>query len=333
MRFLVTAVLCIALMVSGCDTQEYHSLLRAQPATGSLEMLSSSSWQMQVMIYHVVPDGVTAQYTYSQLEDVVWETQELYANEMEQHGFPRKTFQVRPHADGSLVKLLRLPATEYTHASGGYIRGAVEDMAEKLSLVFYGFSLNVFFFEDSMPSYCGLGGELDIRRSWQSNALIFMRSGCNLLFTTAHEIGHGFGWGHVQTPGLMSPAQPTLSFSHDEASWLNHHQAFNPEWGGLPFVSYKPQYPLIQEDVDIDKSVIHVQIPEDYTQNAQWAVGMRTVGRHSVDFSEAVTHMETTHIRVNFDYTFHTHPEILSIKLIDTAGTMLYYSNFTVWNW
>lgn len=51
MRFLITAVLlCIALLMGGCDTSEYHNLLRTPPTELSLN-------RMMVQVYHVIPEG------------------------------------------------------------------------------------------------------------------------------------------------------------------------------------------------------------------------------------------------------------------------------------
>ena len=44
--------------------------------------------------------------TKSEIDDIMQEAQELFADSMERHGFGRKTFKMLHHQDGKFVKRL-----------------------------------------------------------------------------------------------------------------------------------------------------------------------------------------------------------------------------------
>lgn len=135
MRFLMSAVFIIVFMISlaGCDTAQYHPLIRQFDAVDAVENSSATTPWTMVQVYHVVPEGSEPSVLKQDIVDWMRGAQNLFADGMERHGFERKTFKVRRHQDGKFVKRL-------------FVSNKSE-IQEKSGSLYFDRSLNVIFFD------------------------------------------------------------------------------------------------------------------------------------------------------------------------------------------
>ena len=149
MRFLITAVLlCIALLsMAGCDTERSHHLIPNLGVVDAVDVVENPSvttpWTM-VQVYHVGPEDSEPAVSTQDIVGWMQKTQNLFADGMERHGFERKTFKMRRHQDGKIVKRL-------------FVRNESE-IQEKSGSPHYDRSLNVIFFDAEVESQDYLSG-------------------------------------------------------------------------------------------------------------------------------------------------------------------------------
>ena len=165
----------------------------------------------------------------AQIETLLLEVQELFASEMDRHGYGRMTFPIALDAAGrvdvthiTLPEDLQTVATFELHAlkSAFYeAYNAREPEPEEIPF---------FFVDTPVTEVCGQSG-------W-----VFMD--CLDKETLAHELGHAFGlphdwrdgeyvmsYGQTRAPdGTWTPvAEPQTKLSRGEAAWVSCHPAFH----------------------------------------------------------------------------------------------------------
>ena len=160
------------------------------------------------LIYIRPSDGAPEQGIDAKMIKVVEDAQLFFANEMERHGFGRKTFLIETDATGRPV---------VHHVDNSRQIDGSEDIR---------------FIVDSTQAGGGLGGPNGFRSGF---AIIYYEDGGLTWGLTAHELGHAFGLSHDFRSGdyIMGSAQAS-KLSQCAAEWLDVHRAFTP---GQPLVN------------------------------------------------------------------------------------------------
>ena len=191
-----------------------------------------------VRIVHFYPNDYTVQPNIeTELQTLVKETQDFFAQQMENHGFGRKTFQFETDSDGKAVvhhlQGGRL-AEDYTYVLLLEELVNLLNLTEHIDLVALDPSLQgVLDRLCGFASYSG-SGVLGSGETLQMNthgrfAVVYATGGCAGVRVTAHELGHTFGLSHDYRDKdyVMNHGANTPRFSYAAAEWLNVHPFFN----------------------------------------------------------------------------------------------------------
>ena len=195
----------------------------------------------RVRIVYFFPNDHTPQSNIvAELRRLIKETQHFYAEQMENHGFGRKTFQFETDSNGNAV---------VHHVKGGrsaedYINGGsrkiMRELQDILNLIdhIYLVVLDTSL-QGSLSGWCGLAtfsGWNTSPGNFQMSthgrfAVVYASGACAGVSTTAHELGHTFGLAHdfrnkSYIMNHIIPETPRLSYA--AAEWLNVHPLFNP---------------------------------------------------------------------------------------------------------
>ena len=155
----------------------------------------------------------------AEIDALIKKAQRFYADEMERHGFGRKTFQFEADANGNAV--VHHVNGKFTEAYYRQNRGWGKETREQIYIPLQ--SITVEMLDGDFTSVAGYGGgspygggSADIDAWWWS--------------TIAHELGHAFGMSyhdHRDNRYLMSYGSDE-ELSPCFAAWLDVHPAFNP---------------------------------------------------------------------------------------------------------
>ena len=170
-----------------------------------------------VQLFYVLPsDGVPERDMDAKIIRVIKEAQQFFANEMERHGFGRKTFLIE------------------TDATGNPVVHHIDDEGQSLSK-FPGKGYKFIASGRRAQDGWGSGGSGDSAGFGEGLAIIYYKDGTRLLdwSIAAHELGHAFGLPHDfridADLNLMSyGVLPNTQLSKCSAEWLDVHRAFNP---------------------------------------------------------------------------------------------------------
>ena len=198
----------------------------------------------QVRIVHFYPNDHTVQSNIeTELQTLVKKTQDFYAEQMENHGFGRKTFQFETDSDGKAVVHLMQggrPAEDYTRED--YTRILLLEELENLLGAIEHIYLVVLdpSLQGVLDGLCGLasysgigipgGGETLQMITRGRLAVVYATGGCAGVGTTAHELGHTFGLSHDYRDKdyvMNHGTKKTPRLSYTAAEWLNVHPFFN----------------------------------------------------------------------------------------------------------
>ena len=157
------------------------------------------------VVYRSMPGSPPRPNVDAEIDGLIKKTQLFFADEMERHGFGRKTFQIEVDTSGNTV---------VHRGQVGIPRKNIVAYMEEVDL--------------STRGACGIGGA-----SRSEGHAGFAHIYCWDWLTIAHELGHAFGLHHDFRTGsdnyIMSygfKLRPQLS--HCTATWLDTHRAFNP---------------------------------------------------------------------------------------------------------
>ena len=154
----------------------------------------------------------------AEIDALIKEAQRFYADEMERHGFGRKTFQFEADANGNAV---------VHHVNGKFTEAYYRQNSEKWrtetreQIRMPQPNITVYMLEVEGASTGGGspfgGGRANIKDYWG-------------WYTIAHELGHAFGmlYHDHRALSLMSYQGFNGSISPCFAAWLDVHPAFNP---------------------------------------------------------------------------------------------------------
>ena len=192
-----------------------------------------------VRVVHFVPSDRTPQRDINaKLDTLMKEVQTFFADEMERHGFGRKTFALETDAEGEVVvhRINGRKADAYYHTE---TRNRV---TTEISLQRFYSDKNIYVaivdvsteqigarIGPTIGTFCGVGGHRRQNTGDLGGSAFIPASGhCFNLEITAHELGHTFGLYHDfgNDAYIMSYGFKT-EFAPCTAEWLDAHRYFN----------------------------------------------------------------------------------------------------------
>ena len=196
-----------------------------------LTSVSYASPEYIVRVIYFVPNDRTPQKDIdTQLDKLIKESQQFYADLMESHGFDRKTFRLETDATGKVV---------VHHVNGkfndAYYQSPSTSVVWKEINEQFDMSKNIYLTAIDISSEvlsgraCGRGGG----GSHGGRVLMPASGRCFHLGLMNHELGHAFGLKHDFRPRTTPPSstftdnEPMLT-SFCAAEWWNAHRYFNP---------------------------------------------------------------------------------------------------------
>ena len=159
----------------------------------------------------------------TQFDEVLKETQKFFADEMERHGYGRKTFKFQTDTHGKAVVQHvtgRFRESHYLAEPQAEVWNEIEGQFDKNQNI----HLVVIDTVGETP-VCGVGGA-----SGAFGGNLMMHIGCFNVAVTAHEFGHAFGLVHDfrNDAYVMSYGAYRDELSPCHAEWLDAHRYFNP---------------------------------------------------------------------------------------------------------
>ena len=187
-----------------------------------------------VRLIYFLPNDRTPQPDINEkMETLIKEVQELFANQMEAHGFERKTFLYETDARGkAVVHHVTGRHTDAYYNNLAYTFEMWSEIDEKFDT-----SKDIYLAAIDISNEILDGGEACGRGSgWNDagQALVPASGDCFNVDLIAHELGHTFGLQHGFY-GRDTENKTVARFSFDQmlntywtAHWLDVHAAFNP---------------------------------------------------------------------------------------------------------
>ncbi len=196
--------------------------------------------EMVRIIYFLPRNRLPLKNIDTNLDILIKGAQAYYANQMDIHGFGRKTFTFETDLTGkAVVHHMNGRFTDQYYHTGTTAKVMEEvdkqfDLSKHIYLVAVDVSSQVIEGEN----ICGIGGGSWVgietgtqRRVLGGHAIIPASGMCFDINVTAHELGHTFGLEHDfrSDAYLMSYGVNPDRLSHCAAEWLNVHRYFNPD--------------------------------------------------------------------------------------------------------
>ena len=194
--------------------------------------------EMVRLIYFLPRNRLPQTNIDTELDTLIKDVQELYAEQMQSRGFDRKTFTFKTDAIGKAVvhHVNGRFTDQYYHTETIHkVMGEIDehfDTSKHIYLIMVDVSNEVIEGENT----CGIGGgswegiEAGAQRRGLGGHAIIPASGiCFSINVTAHELGHAFGLEHDfrSDTYLMSYGISANQLSHCATEWLEAHRYFN----------------------------------------------------------------------------------------------------------
>ena len=171
-------------------------------------------------IYFIPKDREPDPNMDEKLDTLIKDVQQFYADQMEAHGFGRKTFTLETDESGRILAHRVKGEFNEAYYRENFGKALIEintkfEVSKNINLVIIDTSLNFGGF----ASGDGSGG----------NAVISAATN-DFISLSAHELGHAFGLGHDwrNESYIMTYAEHPSVLSGCAAEWLDAHKYFNP---------------------------------------------------------------------------------------------------------
>ncbi len=163
------------------------------------------------------------------MDRLIKDVQQFYADQMEAHGFGRKTFQFETDATGNAVVHHIVGQFTNWHYNNLSDTWDVWDEIDERFDTSENYILTVIDISSEILDGGGICGRGGSRGRSGGKALIPASGDCFNLGTTAHELGHVFRLPHDFRGGsyVMSYSGHSDGISKCAAEWLDVHRAFN----------------------------------------------------------------------------------------------------------
>ena len=175
------------------------------------------------MIYFLPNDRPFRQEVVDSMKVTIRQIQTFFAEQMQAHGYGRKTFRFETDAQGEPV----VHRVDGQHPDSHYLNNTPTNVFQEIEQIF-DMRENVYFIVIDY-SRNGIGGATAIGGRWGKNSGITLMPSKFSWTTPAHELGHAFGLWHNFSDGayVMSygPGQDQLSACN--AEFLAVHPYFN----------------------------------------------------------------------------------------------------------
>ena len=185
-----------------------------------------------VRLIYFLPKNRTAQQDIdTKLDTLIRDVQKFYAEQMDAHGFGRKTFSFETDDSGHAVVYHVNGRYTDSHYDVNTLDKTIEEIEERFNL-----SNNLYLIsvdtgsEKINTQWCGQGG---IHGTTGGKAIVPASGVCFVgdfgVDIVAHELGHAFGLQHDFRNGayLMSYGSHRDQLSYCAAEWLSVHRYFN----------------------------------------------------------------------------------------------------------
>ena len=172
-------------------------------------------------IYFIPKDREPDPNMDEKFDTLIKDVQQFYADQMEAHGFGRKTFTLETDESGKI--LVHHMKGEFNEA---YYRDAnCRNVPEEISTKFDSSKNSNLVIVDTSLNFIAFAR---VDRSG-GNAVISAVTN-NFIYLSVHELGHVFGLGHDwrNESYMMTVAQHPSVISGCAAEWLDAHKYFNP---------------------------------------------------------------------------------------------------------
>jgi len=206
-----------------------HILLQASGVNVHFDGASAPSRPVVRLIYFLPRDRRPRPDINAQMDRLIKDVQTFYADEMERHGFGRKTFEFETDADGNAVVYHITGRYDDTHYQRYSVWGEIGeqfDTSRHIYLATLDVSTEVIGSE--FGHACGVV-PYATSRGFANKALIPADGGCFNVIGAAHELGHTFHLPHDfrNDSDLMSYGRYKNKLSKCAAEWLDVNPYFD----------------------------------------------------------------------------------------------------------